>query len=152
MKLNFKFKLSINTFQGCIIGFRTGKILYLGIRNKYCTVCARAKNIEPETPPHKCFKNWSGTSTAMESDIIVEGFKISISAHNLKYTKMIGDGDSSVHKKLLLQKPYGNDLVQKIECKNHLLRNFSNKLRELCGKYLNASVFNLFKILNVHLT
>jgi hypothetical protein len=34
----------------------------------------------------------------METAIILEGFKNSVAMHNLKYTKIIGDGDSSVYK------------------------------------------------------
>lgn len=72
----------------------------------------------------------------METDIIAEGFKSSVNQYGLKYTKMVGDGDSSVYRKLLEIKPYGNSLVQKVECKNHLLRNFAKKVREICSMYL----------------
>lgn len=71
----------------------------------------------------------------METDIIVEGFKKSISMYVLKYLKLVGDGDSSVYKKLLRSKPYGNTIIEKIECKNHLLRNFSSRLRDLTSKF-----------------
>lgn len=87
-------------------------------------------------PKHKCYKNWSESSTSMESDIIVEGFNRSIEMHGLKFHKLIGDGDSSVHQKLLEARPYGTLLIQKIECRNHMMRNFSKKIREICGRYL----------------
>ena len=32
----------------------------------------------------------------MESDIIVEGFNLAQEQHGVRYTKFIGDGDSSV--------------------------------------------------------
>lgn len=70
----------------------------------------------------------------MESDIIVEGFKRSLEMYGIVYKKLIGDGDSSVYKKIIEARPYGSQLVEKIECKNHLLRNFCTKLRDLCGK------------------
>lgn len=72
----------------------------------------------------------------MESDIICEGFNKSIEMHGLMYRRLVGDGDSSVHRKLLETKPYGNILVEKIECRNHLLRNMCSKLRDLCRKYI----------------
>lgn len=81
-----------------------------------------------------CFKNWSGTSTSMEVAIIVEGFKKSIKTHGLKYRELIGDGDSSVHTKLIEARPYGTTIVVKDECKIHLLRNFSTKVGELSSK------------------
>ncbi|CAG9763450.1 unnamed protein product [Ceutorhynchus assimilis] len=118
----------------CIIGYRTGNLLFLGIRNKYCSLCSYYENKGQDIPIHKCYKNWQGTSTSMETDIIAEGFKNSIKLHKLKYTKMVGDGDSSVYRKLIQIKPYGNTLVQKVECKNHLLRNFAKKIREICNK------------------
>lgn len=41
----------------------------------------------------------------------------------------IGDGDSSVTKRLKEIIPYGPArLIEKIECRNHLLRNFSTKI------------------------
>jgi len=46
----------------------------------------------------------------MEADIIVEGFRQSIPMHNIIYHKLIRDGDSSVLKKIMLAKPYGNNL------------------------------------------
>lgn len=44
---------------------------------------------------------------------------------------MIGDGDSNTFKKNLDVHPYPNIKVQKIECKNHLLRNYSKKIMDL---------------------
>jgi len=49
--------------------------------------------------------------------------------HNIIYHKLIGDGDSRVLKKIMLAKLYGNNLdVKKIECANHILRNYLNRL------------------------
>lgn len=68
----------------------------------------------------------------MEADIIVEGFKKSLEMHNLIYGRIIGDGDSSVYRKLTEVAPYGPTFViEKIECRNHLLRNYLNKISEI---------------------
>lgn len=75
-----------------------------------------------------------GTSTAMESVIIVEGFRQSISMHNLIYHKLISDGDSSVLKKITLAKPYGADFEKNLECTNHILRNYLNRLVDIASK------------------
>lgn len=46
-----------------------------------------------------------------------------------------GDGDSSVTKRLNEILPYGQSLrVEKIECRNHLLRNYSKKMMALCKR------------------
>lgn len=68
----------------------------------------------------------------MEADIIVDGFRQSMSMHNVIYDKLIGDGDSSVMKKLILAKPYGpNVQIKKIECINHILRNYCNRIVDI---------------------
>ncbi|CAI6370821.1 unnamed protein product [Macrosiphum euphorbiae] len=65
----------------------------------------------------------------MEADAIAGGFKQSVEQHGLKYNKLIGDGDSSVSKRLAEIMPYGcRLLVKKIECRNHLLRNYGTIL------------------------
>ena len=69
----------------------------------------------------------------MEAAIIVEGFKCSEEMYGLQYHQLIADGDSSVYKKILEAKPYKDTGVQKIECKNHLLRNYCNKMKNLAN-------------------
>lgn len=122
-------------FQACIVGFRTGKVLFIGVRNKYCSMCEFYASKNEKSPEHFCSKNWQGSSTSMETDIICDGFKNSLKNHGLKYTTLVGDGDSSVHNKLMEIRPYGpQTVIKKIECRNHLLRNFSSKIRDLCSK------------------
>lgn len=77
----------------------------------------KASSINKKPTEHVCYKNWDTTSTAMKSDIIVEGFRQSMVMHNLIYYKLIGDGDSSV--------------LKKIECANHILRNYINRIVEM---------------------
>ncbi|KAL4126400.1 hypothetical protein QTP88_010622 [Uroleucon formosanum] len=81
---------------------------------------------------HQCFLNWKKASTSMEADGVIEGFSKSIELHGLKFNKLIGDGDSSVMKRLQEIQPYGpNFFIEKIECTNHLLRNYASKLNTL---------------------
>ncbi|XP_046141668.1 uncharacterized protein LOC114881703 [Osmia bicornis bicornis] len=72
----------------------------------------------------------------MESAAIVEGFKCSIEMHGLVYSILVADGDSSVYKKILDNDPYKEYMVhiRKIECTNHLLRNFSRKINDIVAK------------------
>lgn len=69
----------------------------------------------------------------MESDIIAEGFRQSEEMYGARYARLIADGDSSVYNNLLATRPYPNLTVEKIECKNHLLRNYCNKLRSIAA-------------------
>ena len=91
-------KHSYNAKSGVavVIGNATKKLLYLGVRNKYSCICTVAANKGIPPKEHKCFRNWDGSSRAMETDMIVEGFKAAESMHGLRYMRMTGDGDSSV--------------------------------------------------------
>lgn len=127
------YKTNYNALSGVavIIGEATRKILYLGIKNKFCIICSNYDNKNEETPTHYCARNWNNSSTSMEAAIILDGFKSSLEMHGLRYTKLVGDGDSSITKKLAAEKPYGIIQVEKVECVNHLLRNLCCKLKEL---------------------
>lgn len=106
-------------------------MLFTGVKNKYCVACTRFQaNGEPQKE-HKCFKNWSGSSSSMEAATIVEGFLVSEEMYGAKYGKLIADGDSSVYKRILEVNPYDDVAVEKVECRNHLLRNYCNKLKAI---------------------
>ncbi|KAF4522566.1 hypothetical protein B566_EDAN012857 [Ephemera danica] len=114
-----------------IIGMRTGKCLFIGVRNKYCCICARAKNNGVDPSEHLCYLNWNSSSTAMEADIMVEGFLKSEEMHNIRYGRLVADGDSSTYKRIREANPYKTIVVEKIECKNHLLRNLAGRLSDI---------------------
>eukprot|EP00102_Acyrthosiphon_pisum_P021135 XP_016658345.1 PREDICTED: uncharacterized protein LOC107883228 [Acyrthosiphon pisum] len=128
-----------------IIGYKSKKILFIGIRYRYCAICQRTKNKGTPKSDHTCFLNWSKRTTSMEADSIAEGFKRSMELHGLKYNKLIGDGDSSVTKRLSEIMPYGPKFhIKKIECRNHLLRNYVTKL-SLVTKNIKYPYLNLRK-------
>lgn len=116
-----------------IVGFETGKVLFIGVRNKYCAFEAKAEQRGKEPGEHVCFKDWGRdqSSTAMEKDIIVEGFLCSVEMHNLIYKIVIADGNAGTHQAIRDANPYGSYgvLVEKIECNNHLFRNLCKKIR-----------------------
>jgi len=70
----------------------------------------------------------------MEASIIVDGFVQSERMYGIRYNKLIADGESNVYKKILETRPYKNLTVEKIECRNHLLCNLCNKLKEMTTK------------------
>ncbi|XP_011883754.1 PREDICTED: uncharacterized protein LOC105570908, partial [Vollenhovia emeryi] len=125
---------------GAIIGYRTQKVLFVGIRNKFCTVCNIAERRGTKAKSHRCYKNFdrNASSTKMESDAIVEGFKNSIEMHGLIFRTVIADGDSNVYQSIIDNRPYRQQMVtvKKIECTNHLLRNLCKKTRrtDVCAK------------------
>ena len=85
-------------------------------------------------PEHHCFKNWDGSSSAMEQDIVVEGFSKSEEMHGLQYIGLIGDGDSSVCSKRVENVRYGRR-VQKKECANHAVRCYRKSLHDLVNTH-----------------
>ena len=62
----------------------------MGIRNRFCVICQRAKNKKLNPPEHTCFLNWKKSATGIEADTIADGFKQSLEMHGLKYNKLIG--------------------------------------------------------------
>ena len=72
-------KHSYNAKSGVAIitDLRTGKLLHIGVRNEYCANCAQG------IQSHKCYKNWSESSSQMERDIILEGFVKSEAMHGV---------------------------------------------------------------------
>lgn len=126
-------RYSSNGGMAAIIGLRTKKLLYYGVRNKFCIVCVRAVTAGSEPKEHRCFRNWVGSSTAMEADVICEGFAKSEDMHGVQYMEFIGDGDSSVHSKIMSSVWYGRD-VRKIECANHVVKNYTKALYELAKR------------------
>ena len=69
----------------------------------------------------------------MEADIILEGFWMSEGIHGLiRYLRFIGDGDSSVHNSLITGVPTYVYDVTKVDCTNHVVKCYRNRL-EWCG-------------------
>lgn len=71
-----------NDFNREFLGYynwaETKKPLFLGVRNKSCSFCSYYNMQNITAKPHTCALNYIGPSTAMEQDIIVEGFRNSI--------------------------------------------------------------------------
>lgn len=122
-------KHSYNAKSGVaiIIGKETGKLLHIGVRNKYCAACAR--NVPKDK--HECHKNWSASSSEMETDVILEGFLEAERVHGVRYTRFIGDGDSSVHTTLVQSVPVWGPDIEKLECANHACKCYRGALEKL---------------------
>lgn len=123
-----------SSLSGCavLIGYRTKKIIYVDVRNKYCQTCANsyAKMCPPNY--HECNINYRGASSGMETDIVVEGFKY-CDTLGARFPILIADGDASIFKELRELRLYKDPviIIQKYECVNHLYKNFRKKLRAL---------------------
>ena len=53
---------SFNSKSGVavICGRFSRKILYVGVKNTFCTICSRVKTLKERPRPHKCAANWNG--------------------------------------------------------------------------------------------
>lgn len=117
-----------------LIGLRTKKVLWNDVKNKYCAICTRFTNKSLPVPVHECNKNFMGSSAAMEAQGILKGFQESEQTYGVRFKTLVADGDSSVYNKLLENKIYGNRTITKIECRNHLYRNYRKKLESFKSK------------------
>ena len=75
---------------------------------------------------HNCSQNWTGSSTSMESALILDGF-IDLENKGVRVLQYIGDQDSSVMKTIIRHFEWGHK-VAKIGCINHKIRNFTTYL------------------------
>ena len=130
-KRSHKHSYNAKSGVGIIIGKETNKLLHIGVRNKYCATCAQAERRGEEVREHTCFKNWNGASSSMETDIIVEGFKMAEEKHGVRYIRFVGDGDSSVYPSLVSSVPVWGYAIQKIECANHATKCYRSALEKL---------------------
>lgn len=115
--------------QAVIIGNKTKKVLFLGVKNRFCYMCAK-HNGSSQIPDHTCAKNYSGPPTAMEWMLIVEGIRELYEVHGVWCKFLIGDGDSSVYQKIRERTPRGSE-VCKLECCNHLVRCYMKNLYKM---------------------
>ena len=122
-------KHSYNAKSGVAVVFGqvTGKLLHIGVRNKYCTACAQGSLPDK----HVCYMNWADSSSEMETDIVLEAFKTAESKHGIRYMRFIGDGDSSVHPALLENVPVWGQDIKKLECANHACKCYRGSLEKL---------------------
>ncbi|CAB3237973.1 unnamed protein product [Arctia plantaginis] len=100
-KRSYKSNYAALSGAAAIVGRKFREVLFLGVRNKYCCICARAQNKGIAPSEHKCFKNYTGSSSGMEAEIIAEGFRKSVEMYNIIYGRLIADGDSSTYSKIL---------------------------------------------------
>lgn len=113
-----------------VIGALTQKILYISVRNKVCLICQAVAENRIPLKEHICSKNWTGPSTAMESDIIIEGLKYLEKVHNIRCTRLIGDGDTNLMKKIKENVSFGGRVL-KVECANHAVRRYFRALERI---------------------
>ena len=77
------------------------------------------------------------SSGMMEPEVAKVLWKRSLELHNMRYTTIFGDGDSKAFDIILASKPYGDIVIKKEECLNHVAKRLGTALRNLvqnCSK------------------
>ena len=75
-KRSHKHSYNVKSGVGVIFRATTKALLFIGVRNKYCSICAINTARNKPIPTHQCYRNWSGSLCSMEPDIILEGFQM----------------------------------------------------------------------------
>lgn len=118
------------TGHGVLIGRKTGKVVGYGVKTKACSICgyARRKGISPRA--HKCFKNWSGSSKAMEPALAVDMLKeVKTTGHEVK--TIIMDNETTMAR---AKAELGDSLRKRCD-RNHTTKSISNSLYGLSTRY-----------------
>lgn len=92
------------------------------MKSKHCAGCKywekedkASEEYQKWKEAHTCDINFEGSAGAMEPHGTVEMFKQS-PQYKIRYTRLIGDGDTKTHNMLLEQQPHGSTLVEKCDC------------------------------------
>ncbi len=116
----------------------TGKCVDVEVLSKICKSCTYWERRDKTSPEyvkwkasHSCKVNHKGSAAAMEPVGAVRIFERSEETRSLRYTKYLGDGDSSSFKKVQESRPYGDAIIQKLECVGHVQKRCGTRLRRL---------------------
>ena len=121
------------------ISIDTGQILDAEVLVKYCKVCQYWEkykgsveyNRRMEEHRDECPINYEGSAASMEPAGALALFTRSIERHNLRYTRMVSDGDSKSFTEVSAAKPYGDEFpVEKEECIGHVQKRMGTALRK----------------------
>ena len=118
-----------------------GKCVDFCVLSKKCTACASCEKqqgtIEYEKfiSEHDCLVNHSGSAGSMEAIGVAECFQSSAKDRKLRYTQLIGDGDSKTYPLILAADPYLGITVEKLECIGHIQKRIGSRLRNVRTKH-----------------
>ena len=124
------------------ISVDTGKCLDVEVLSNICKGCQHWEKADKTSDKylrwkadHKCSSNHVGSAGAMESVGALRIFTRSETTRNLRYTKYLGDGDSSSFKTVSESKPYEDVDIEKLECVGHIQKRVGTRLRNLRKDY-----------------
>lgn len=123
---------------GTAVSVDTGLCLDFEVLSNYCLACSRHQDLGDEeeiwqafhTPV--CKKNTECSSHAMETEAALRIWgRTSSYTTPLRFTKFLSDGDSKAYTAVAEAKVYGEVVVDKEECTNHVAKRLGTALRKL---------------------
>ena len=121
---------------GTVIELETGLVIDTHIMSNFCIGCDKGpKSGDPSydawLSAHKtlCQKNYSGSACAMEVEAAKVIFRRSVDQYNLKYTRVLCDGDAKTVTTLNNAKIY-TDTIVKEDCVNHVSKRLYNGIEK----------------------
>ena len=128
---------------GVCIDLLTGLVIDYEVLSSYCHACALKENAKQQKKitaqefdnwkeGHKdCAKNFAGSSKAMEKESARKMWARSVTRHQLRYTEMLSDGESTAYREVVTLNPYPGHEIVKLECINHAHKRMGTALRKL---------------------
>ena len=125
-----------------VISIRTGEVLDYIIKSLFCHTCQKHSKDDTNTEKYKhwyeshknvCTINHVGSSGDMEASGACEMFLRSVESRSLKYTTLVGDGDTGTFAKVKAQclSAFGQSyLIMKEECVGHIQKRMGSALRK----------------------
>ncbi|VDI58508.1 peroxin-5 [Mytilus galloprovincialis] len=114
-----------------MIGTRTGMILDYSLRSRTCRVCVTARRMKKIPKVHTCRKNYSGSSKAMEADMVVQ----MVADARIKGTNImtiVGDEDATTIARL---RNKVDKSIIKLSDSNHVKKTLGKSLFALRNKH-----------------
>ncbi|KAJ8389230.1 hypothetical protein AAFF_G00122500 [Aldrovandia affinis] len=131
---------------GICIDIFTGLVIDYEVLSTYCHACVlKATAVKEKKVTEEDYKTWkeehtdcaqnfAGSSKAMEQESAKRMWGRSVNLHQLRYTQMLGDGDSSALREVVSLDPYPGLVVEKLECINHAHKRMGTALRKLSSE------------------
>ena len=135
---------------GCVVDVMTGLVLDMAVLSLYCQRCAYASRrlggkataaFQRWFADHReeCQQNYHGSSGGMEKAAAELLWRRSVD-RGFRYTTLLSDGDANTFKHLTGLKVYGDVVLEKEECINHVSKRLGTALRNLASSGKKAGV------------
>ena len=115
-----------DTGHGALIGSETGKCVAFGVKSRRCRKCETAEKNHQTVEAHDCYRNWTGSSKAMEPAMGVEMIsELKEKGVRVKSLTMDNDSTTIAHVRAL----HGD--IRKLSDKNHTKKSIISALRDM---------------------